>query len=305
MSLYHTHRPKTLSAIIGNEGIVSSLEKMLGNSKKMPHVFLFTGPTGCGKTTFARIIKNALGVSDNDFKEYNAASITGIDSIRDIEKKSNFSPVDSNYRIYLMDEVHMWSKAAANASLKMLEEVPAHVIYILCTTEPQALLATVKNRCTQFIVELLSDSQMKSLVKKVVRKEKETLEVDVLNAIIKNADGHVRQALQVLDKVIAAKPEHRLKITESIEEEENQSIELCRLLLNDNASWKKISHTLQGLRSQNPEGIRRHVLGYAQSVLINSGKTRAALIMEEFMEPTYNSGFPQIVLASYSVIHNG
>lgn len=301
MSLYHQYRPTKLSQIKGNSEIITSLEGMLSNPKKMPHAFLFHGPTGCGKTTIARIIKTSLETSEHDYKEIDSAQFNGVEMVRELRRNCQLKPMASTYRVYILDECHMLSTAAQEAMLKILEDTPKHVIFILCTTDPVKLKKTIKGRCSQFQVNPLDDEDMKRLLKSVVKQEKETLDKEVYNQIILDSLGLPRNALQILQQVLTTEPKNRLKAAKQTAIEQSKSIELCRALLG-NSSWKRVKEILKGLEKQDPEGIRRHVLGYAKAVLLKSDDVKAAIILEEFMEPTYNSGFPQIVLACYSVI---
>jgi len=303
MSLYHKYRPFTLEEVKGNRKIVSSLKGLLENPDTSSHVFMFHGTTGCGKTTLGRIVGKTLGVSDKDFTEIDSADFRGIDTIREIRKNAQYLPVNSPYRVFLLDEMHQLSKDAQNALLKILEDTPPHVYFILCTTDPQKVLPTVKNRCTQLQVNPLEEIDMKRLLKNVLRKEKEALDKEVLQVIIKEAGGIPRNALQILEQVLSTEEDKRLETAKQVQKETSESIELCRALL-ANSNWKQVSKILSGLRQQDAEGIRRHVLGYATSVLLKSDNTKAGLVLEEFLEPTYNSGFSQIVFASYSVVKN-
>lgn len=303
MNLYNKYRPKTLDDLMGNENLISELKSLLSEPSKMPHAYLLAGATGCGKTTIARIIKNALNVSDHDYSEINASDFRGIDTIRDLIKNSQYMPMNSPYRIYLLDEAHQLSKDAQNALLKPLEDTPVHVIFILCTTEPEKLLKTIQGRCQNFTVKTLSDSEMKKLLKQIARKEGESLELDVLEQIVMDSNGHPRNAINVLEKVLSVEPEQRLESAQTTALEMSQSLELCKALLN-NSNWKQIKAILKGLQGQEPETIRRHVIGYASAVLINNENDKAGLILEMFIEPFYNSGFPGLTLACYLVIKN-
>ena len=244
MSLYHKYRPDSLQQVKGNTEIVSALEGMLSKPKTMPHVFMFHGPTGFGKTTLGRIIGNLLGVSQNDFQEIDSADFRGIDTIREIRRNANYKPINSPYRIYLLDEMHQLSKDAQNALLKILEDTPSHVVFILCTTDPQKVLPTVKNRCSQFQVKPLSDREMKGLLKNVCRKEGEKLDVEVMDQIILDSNGQPRSALQILEQVLNTNEENRLEAAKQTAQEQSQSIELCRALIG-NSGWKKVSTILQ------------------------------------------------------------
>ena len=303
MSLYIKHRPSSLEEIKGNGETISALSSMLDNLETCPHSFLITGPTGCGKTTIGRIIANKLGCDPLDFKEIDSADFRGIDMVRDMRKNSQFMPVHGDCRVWLLDEVHKMTGDAQSALLKILEDTPSHVYFILCTTDPQKLLKTIKGRCSTFQMELLSDNHMKRLLRGIVREEKGELETEVYDQIIQDSQGHARNALQILEQVLAVSPEEQLKIASKAAEEQSQIIELCRALMGGKP-WGNVKTILAGLKGQEPESIRRMVLGYAQNTLLRTDDEKAGLILEEFLEPTYDSGFPQIVYACYSVIKN-
>lgn len=304
MSLYLKYRPSTLSQVKGNTDVLSTLEGMLSHTETCPHVFLLYGPTGCGKTTIGRIIASRLGCKGSDFIEVDSADFRGIDTIRDIRKNSGFKALEGDRRLWLIDECHKMTNDAQNALLKILEDTPPHVYFILCTTEPQKLISTIKGRCQQFQLLPLNDPQMKGLLRYVVRKEGEELTDEIYNQIVISAQGLPRNALQILEQVLTVPEEDRMIMAKKAEAEIIQSIELCRALIKG-ASWKQISAILTGLKDQDVESIRRAVLGYCSSILI-SGKDEplCGLIMELFTIPFYDSGFPQLVYACYSVIKN-
>lgn len=302
MSLYHKYRPKDFSEIVGNEETVSALEAMLERDDK-PHSILFSGPSGCGKTTLARIVAGKLGCKGVDFTEVDTADFRGIDTIRDIRMKSQYKPVESDVRVWLLDECHKLSNDAQNALLKILEDTPTHVYFILATTDPQYLIPTIKNRCQQFEVKPLNDKQMKKLLYRVVKNEGESIDREVYEQIVNDSQGSPRAALQILDKVLAVEPEKRLAVARKEAEQQFKTIELCRALL-ARKSWKHISKILKSLESEDPEGIRRAVMGYMSKVLLNGENDVAALIMEEMMQSVYYNGFPGLVFACYSATHD-
>jgi len=214
-----------------------------------------------------------------------------------------FSPMDGNARVWIMDEAHKMTGDAMNALLKILEEPPPHVYFVLCTTEPQKLLPTIRGRCQQFQVLPLTETQMRGLLRKIIKEEGESLENEVIDQIITNTNGLPRNALQLLEQVFCVPKEMRLEVAQKFEAETAQAIDLCRALLK-NAGWGEIRGILQGLKGQDAESIRRVVLGYCQSVLLNEDKAICGLILEEFITPFYDSGFPQLVYACYSVTKN-
>jgi DNA polymerase-3 subunit gamma/tau len=303
MSLYLRYRPSELSEIKGNTDIVQSLEKMLSNPAMFPHSTLLYGQSGCGKTTLARIIASRLGCVGDDLRELNASDVNGVDTVREIIKNSQYAPLEGSCRVWIMDEAAKLTGAAQQAFLKILEDTPPHVYFILATTDPEKLLSTIKGRCQQFQVKPLTDSQMFSLLRKIVREEGEILEQEVYDQIIQDSLCHPRNALQILEQVLSVAPERRLEMAKQTAEVQSQAIELCRALIN-HESWNKVNKILVGLKGQEEETIRRIVLGYCQAILLKEDNTRAGLIMEEMFDPFYNTGFPGLVFKAYSITKN-
>ena len=169
--LHLKYRPSCFEEIVGNSGTISSLSSILHRREGSPHAFLFVGPSGTGKTTLARIIKQSLKCSDTDFQELNVANTRGIDTIRDIVQNCRLYPIEGDVKIFLLDEAAKLTNDAQNALLKVLEDTPKHVYIILCTTDPEKLLNTVKTRCTTFQLQKLINKDMISLLKRVIDSE--------------------------------------------------------------------------------------------------------------------------------------
>jgi len=299
--LYLKYRPNTLEEIVGNEDVLEVLKTQLNGDQPTPRSILLHGPTGCGKTTLGRIIAHMLGVKGNDLIEIDSADFRGIDTIREIRKQSKYRPLESSCRVWIMDECHKLTKDAQSALLKALEDTPKGIYYILCTTDPQKLLPTIRGRCAQFQVNPLTDRKMKILLRRVVKAEGNSIAKEVYEQITQDSLGHPRNALQILSQVLSVGEEKRLDMAKKIAETQSKTIELCRALVNGE-SWKKVSNILKGLKDEDVEGIRRAVLGYCQAVLLNSGKPGIAGIMEEFVEPFFNSDFAGLVLACYGAL---
>ncbi len=226
MALYHKHRPQTFETVIHQEHIITTLKnEITGN--KVAHAYLFSGPHGVGKTTTARILAKSLNCTNRksdepnpcdtcdsckdisasrsiDVIEIDAASQTGVDNVREnIIDNAQFKPTRGKYKIFIVDEVHMLSTAAFNALLKTLEEPPEHVVFILATTDAQKLPATVISRCQRFAFSRVPDDTMKTHLSKIATEEGIEVHDDVLAAIVRKARGGARDAVSLLDQIIA------------------------------------------------------------------------------------------------------
>ncbi len=218
--LYRKYRPKVFSDVVGQEHITSTLSKEI-ETGKISHAYLFTGSRGTGKTTCAKILSKAVNclnpVNGNpcneceickgldsgailDVVEIDAASNNGVDNIRDIRDEISFTPASCKYRVYIIDEVHMLSPGAFNALLKTLEEPPAHVKFILATTEVHKLPVTVVSRCQRFDFKRVSPEAMKKRMEYIADEEGFTADEEALSLIARIADGGMRDALSLLDQ---------------------------------------------------------------------------------------------------------
>lgn len=179
----------------------------LGN---VAHAYLFSGTRGTGKTSLARILARAVGTSANDLTEMDAASNRGIDDIRDIRESVNTLPFESKYKVYIIDEVHMLTKDAWNAFLKTLEEPPAHVVFILATTELEKVPETVVSRCQTFTFKSPNLSILKDFALSVAKKEGVTLEPAAAELVALLGDGSFRDAHGILEKVLSSTSDKKI-----------------------------------------------------------------------------------------------
>lgn len=203
--LYRKYRPKKFSEVLGQNHIVSLLESAVGD-KKLSHAYLFSGPRGTGKTSVARILSNEIGCHEYDRLEMDAASSRGIDEIRSLREGVHMSPMRGNFKVYIIDEVHMLTKEAFNALLKTLEEPPAHAVFILATTEPEKLPDTVISRCQHFSFKKLPEDILRSSMLKIAKKEGIEIDEETAGLIALFADGSFRDAQTMLDQLLGAGP---------------------------------------------------------------------------------------------------
>lgn len=219
-AFYRKYRPSTFTDVVGQKHITTTLENAV-KSGKTSHAYLFTGSRGTGKTSCAKILSKAVnclnpqngnpcneceickGIDNGailDIIEIDAASNNGVDNIRDLREEANFTPANAKYRVYIIDEVHMLSIGAFNALLKTLEEPPAHVIFILATTEVHKLPSTILSRCQRFDFKRIPPEDMAVRLKEVAQKENLKLADDGAMLIARIADGAMRDALSLLDR---------------------------------------------------------------------------------------------------------
>lgn len=201
--LYRKYRPQVWDEVVGQEHIVSVLSQSIEN-QTFAHAYLFTGSRGTGKTSVARIFAKALGVSPEDTIEIDAASNRGIDDIRALREAVRVLPFSSMYKVYIIDEVHMLSKDAFNALLKTLEEPPAHVIFILATTELDKVPETIMSRCQVFSFRKPTEKILTAIVLEIAGREKVKLDTEAAALIAFLGDGSFRDTYGLLQKVLSA-----------------------------------------------------------------------------------------------------
>jgi DNA polymerase III subunit gamma/tau len=307
--LHIRYRPTDFSEFIGNESTVQALKSVLNRDKKdQIKTYLFFGPSGCGKTTLARIVSKELGCSEIDFSEYNVANTRGIETIRDIIKGSRYSPMEGDIKVYLLDECHKLTSDAQNALLKILEDTPDHVRFILCTTEENKLIVTIRNRATAFPVNRLTRPVMIGFLKSIAAKEEIQFPDNFYKEIASVSEGSPRAALAIMDKIIDIEDDQAAfdAIASATFDEVEVKKLIDFLMTSGKKDWKTAANILKGLdlTGGKPEELRVAVARYFGSVLLNKGDSWTHQVMVVFgAEPWFYSGREKLFDAIYVLCH--
>jgi len=290
-ALYRKWRPQTWEAVIGQEHIISTLRNAIA-ADRIAHAYLFAGPRGTGKTTCARLLAkavNCLGeegvekpcnecehcqaVNDGrflDMIEIDAASNTSVDDVRDLRDKINFSPNLGQYKIYIVDEVHMLSNAAFNALLKTLEEPPPHAIFILATTEVHKIPATVLSRCQRHEFRRIPVPDIVSRLEELAENENITVDPEALTLIARQATGAMRDAISLLDQLASSSQEINLEMAQTVlgTATSQAVIDIIQAILdNDPAIGLDCIHqSLDG--GSDPRQFARQIVDYLRNLLL-------------------------------------
>jgi len=301
MSLYHDYRPVKFSEIIGNEATIKTIQNKIHGTDP-PKAIILHGPRGCGKTTVARIISEELGCDTKslDYVELDAVQTGGIDTAREIRQNMHYLPNNSKCRVWVIDEAQDSSSKFQAGLLKALESGPDHCYFILCTTDLNKIISTVKSRCTQWKFNLLDDSKIEQLLNWVIKSEERKFEKDVIEEIIKEAEGCPREALVILDTIFDLEPKEMIDAIQNSEMAKEVK-ELCQGMLRGD-DWNKLRTIIKGLKGVDPERARQAIIYYMQAVALNnpSQAGQAALVFDCFKETVFYTGMPGISFAAYN-----
>ena len=301
--LYRKYRSKDLSEVLGQSHITTALNNALKNNR-IAHAYLFTGPRGVGKTSTARILAHAVNnlpynedSNHIDIVEIDAASNNGVDEIRELREKAYITPTAGKYRVYIIDEVHMLSKPAFNALLKILEEPPEHVIFILATTETHKLPETIISRTQRFSFKPISNEDVIKHLKEIAQKEGYKISEDAYKLLAEKGQGSFRDSISLLDQISSIKND--------IEEEdvinylgmpsERTISDVIDLLESVNPNYKQMSLELNKLYDQgfNSENLSKAIMGIIRKKLVDGelslDKETTFKLLNELLEVSKSS----------------
>ena len=300
-------RPQSLDAVRGQEPITNRIKGEL-KSGKFPHATLFTGASGVGKTTVARILRDELGCDEFDYMEQNMASFRGIDEIRSIASGITMAPL-SKCRVYVLDECHQITKTGQQALLKVLEDCPKHAYFILLTSEPDKLIKAIKTRCSSYNFSTLPASKMESFLRSILseirpdwrdsegnKAKRLKFYEELVEEISINCGGSPRMGLVMLQGALACgSPGEALDSVSQYKDESKEAMDLFNALLE--GSWRQVQKCLKDLweeLKENYEGVRRMILALAGTALVKGWKgstpEKAMNIIDCFESNHFDSG---------------
>jgi DNA polymerase-3 subunit gamma/tau len=306
--LYRKYRPKTFKGVVGQPEAVKVMSGWITNGNT-PHAVLLTGASGCGKTSCARILAKKLGcLPPRDLFELNSADFSGIDTIREIRQAASYPSLTGGNRCWIIDELQGASSNSMQALLKLLEEAPSYAYFFLCTTNPEKIIPTVKNRCSELKLKPVSVEDLITLSQSVLAKEGiEDIGDEVLEKLADTVDGSPRKCLVKLQQLVELPDdESRLKMLPKDEVFEATIKDLCEVFTKmQKKTWKEVAKVVKSLNeTQEPETVRRAVLGWLSSAMIGGwarGVDNATLaeLLSCWEMNFFDSGRAGVVLAAF------
>lgn len=296
MSFINKYEPIELDNILANENNKIILNGFL-KQEKIPQVYLLYGDYGCGKSLIANLFSKKLNCN---IIELNASNDRGIDAIRNLLESCNFKSLDGNPKSYIIEECHQLPTLSQEAFLTILQNPPKNVYFFFCTTEKNKMLKTIISRSKVIEVNRANARELYPYLIYISKKENNEITKIVARKIVENSNGHIRDALQILEIVLQFKDENKqLEIAGKEIEEQKNVIDLCRLLLKNDTKWQEITAILKQLEKENPESLRKIIITYMGKVLLNGSNIMGARIIEALQNPIYD--FPVLIMQLFSI----
>jgi DNA polymerase III gamma/tau subunit len=293
-SLHVKYRPTTFEEVLGQEHVVKSLKRVIKDNRA--HTFLFTGPTGCGKTSIARILANSFAGAQGtvaNIREIPAADDTGVDAMREIIKHTLYRAIgDSPVKAIILDECHRLSGAAWDVLLKPIEEPPPHVYWLFCSTNPGKIPKTIITRCLRYDLKPVIEEDLLELLVRVAEAEKLDAADEVIEACVEEANGSPRQALVFLEACSYCETAGEARAAMRSAAQSKEVGDLCRFLLGQRGrTWAEAMKLVKAMGDVEAESVRIGVVNYLNVVLMGTkGDAKAAPLLGllEAFGKTYN-----------------
>jgi|GEM_PF-1261855 len=288
------YRPQSLAEVRGQDAVVRSIKSVIEKGPT-PHAYLLTGPAGTGKTTLGRIIARMLNCGDGNVLEIDAATNTGIDNMREVQSSLKYKGFgDSPNRAVLVDECHQLSKGAFDSLLKVLEEPPAHVYFVLLTTNPGKVPPTIASRCATYNLRELSNGEIWDMLEDVAKREGFDVDEQILGAAAKASNGSPRAALSALQLVHDCRSVKEAQALLSQPLEDGELIDIMREMVGSGrVSWPRVLDVLKANKDTDPEGLRLTIVNYLAAVLMSATQEKRAVglldMLNQFMRPLNRS----------------
>ena len=299
-SLFNKYEPKNLNELLANENNKTILKGFL-NQKEIPQSYVFVGDRGCGKSLTAKLISKQLNCQDN-IQVLDCITDRGIENIRKIIDNCQYRTLDNNPKSYIIEEAHQLQTLSQEGFLTTLQNPPKNTYFFFTTTEESKIIKTITSRSKKLTFEKVSIRELYPYLIDISIKENNEINKTVARKICETSNGHIRDALSILEIVLQFKDENKQLEVAGKELEENKTvIDLCRLMIRSN-SWQEITDILKQLQKENPESIRKVIINYFSKVLLDKADIKSAMIIEALQIPIYD--FPVLVMQLFSIFKN-
>ena len=296
------YRPKNLDEFFGNKAVVKVAQGLIDDEEGRAQTYLFTGMRGCGKTTLAKLLATEFGADDSAVVEIDCSQDRSIEMVRNVHKMMSSPPLVGTAKAFIVDESHLLPSLTMQGFLKDTEEPPDHAYFFLCSTEPNRIIGTLRDRCLELELKRLNTKEATDFMGTICNQEKVDFTNKLVKAILKVSEGNPRKILKALYLAKHSDVESLKELLRYVDEDDPDIKALCRRFL-----YKKgvLLDVLASLKDKEPETTRRAVLSYMQKVILNPKDSDAGIkavqVAECFSEFPSN-GFIDIILASFESV---